>query len=504
MDYIYGKLQDAVREVRYYGKDSLTTVVSINQCDNTIQVDVKALSPSILKPQVGIDYGDYLLQATVSPIYINGVATSKVDYAWVTTEEAYANINSAISEMNANIIKLQSDLIAESNRVNSMINALNTNLEQELGQLNQNLVDAINTINGGIATEIAERQQADEQLQNTLNETISNPENLPIQEVQIQMEGSPLPLGTVYGVIGATGPIIIPTVAGPTGPTGATGEAGSDGATGPIGPTGPQGATGPMPQLASERGTSANVAISQLGIENLFFGKNVQLGNQSNNAYSTDSIVIGNGATASGYGATALGNGATASDYATIALGWGASATGRGAIALGYGAKAETAYTIVLGNAEITALECQVQTISALSDKRVKEDVSLANTAQCLVDVNRLPVSRYKYKDFTGIHLDVHRTGFMADDVEKVFPKSVHIADRTFPLLDENGNKVYEQEVDEYGNPVVDIEGNPVMKEKTFVLEDVKTIAMEMAIPTMWGAIQELTKRVEYLENERK
>ena len=166
MDYIYGKLQDAVREVRYYGKDSLTTVVSINQCDNTIQVDVKALSPSILKPQVGIEYGDYLLQATVSPIYINGVATSKVDYAWVTTEEAYANINSAISEMNT---KLQSDLIAESNRVNSMINALNTNLEQELGQLNQNLVDAINTINGGIETEIAERKQSDEQLQTNID-----------------------------------------------------------------------------------------------------------------------------------------------------------------------------------------------------------------------------------------------------------------------------------------------------------------------------------------------
>lgn len=169
MDYIYGKLQDAVREVRYYGKDSLTTVVSINQCDNTIQVDVKALSPSILKPQVGIEYGNYLLQATVSPIYINGIATPKVDYAWVTTEEAYANINSAISEMNANILKLQSDLIAESNRVNSMINTLNTNLEQELGQLNQNLVDAINTINGGIATEIAERQQADEQLQTNID-----------------------------------------------------------------------------------------------------------------------------------------------------------------------------------------------------------------------------------------------------------------------------------------------------------------------------------------------
>ena len=31
---------------------------------------------------------------------------------------------------------------------------------------------------------------------------------------------------------------------------------------------------------------------------------------------------------------------------------------------------------------------------------------------------------------------------------------------------------------------------------------DVKSIAMEMAIPTLWGAVQELTKRVESMEAE--
>lgn len=222
---------------------------------------------------------------------------------------------------------------------------------------------------------------------------------------------------------------------------------------------------------------------------------------------SMGTVAIGNNATASSSGGTAIGQSATADDFGTTAL--------------GYRAKAETNYTIVLGDSTVVSLRCQVQTISALSDSRVKEDVSLANTAQCLVDVNRLPVSRYKYKDFTGTHLDVHRTGFMADDVEKVFPKSVSIANETFPVLDEEGNKVYEQEVDEEGNPVyeqaVDESGialfnedgsviydetKPVMKEKTFVMEDVKSIAMEMAIPTLWGAVQELTKRVESLEAE--
>lgn len=383
------------------------------------------------------------------------------------------------------------------------------------------------------------------------------------------------------------------------------------------GPQGPQGPQGPMPTLANTRGTSDSIAISQQGIENIFYGSQVTLGANStasapnaialgytatasgnystaigDNATATEyfataigggatasgtnstalgydargggvfSIALGSSATASGYRATALGYRASASGYSAIALGFDAKASGTDAIALGtianaandyattlgrgatanlhstalgssanasgsystalgHGASATSDYTIVLGSTSITSLRCQVQTISALSDSRVKEDVSLANTAQCLEDVNRLPVSRYKYKDFTGTHIDVHRTGFMADDVEKVFPKSVSIANETFPVLDEEGNKVYEQEVDEEGNPVyeqaVDESGaalfnedgsikydetKPVMKEKTFVLEDVKSIAMEMAIPTLWGAVQELTKRVESLEAE--
>ena len=310
---------------------------------------------------------------------------------------------------------------------------------------------------------------------------------------------------------------------GPKGDTGAQGPQGEQGIQGP------QGEPGPMPQLASERGSSANIAMSQLGIENIFYDTTVQLGSQSS-AIGINSIAIGYEAkaistktTAIGYsavansewttslgesakasknGATAVGSGAVASgDYSTT-LGSNTDASGMNSTAIGYNARAASDYTIVLGDSSITSLKCQVQTISALSDSRVKEDVSLANTAQCLEDVNRLPVSRYKYKDFTGTHLDVHRTGFMADDVEKVFPKSVHVADEIFPVLDEEGNKVQEQEVDEKGNPVLDEEGNPVMKEKTFVLEDVKSIAMEMAIPTLWGAVQELTKRVESLEAE--
>lgn len=236
-------------------------------------------------------------------------------------------------------------------------------------------------------------------------------------------------------------------------------------------------------------------------------------------ASSTRATALGYGTIASGTQATALGYGTIANSTYATALGYNARARGDYSTAIGYNASVTSDHTIVLGDRSITSLKCQVQTISQLSDSRVKEDIALANTAQCLVDVNRLPVSRFKYKDFTGTHIDVHRTGFMADDVEKVFPKAVAKFDETFPVLDEEGNKVYEQEVDEKGNPVyeqaVDESGvalfnedgsikydetKPVMKEKTFVLEDVKSIAMEMAIPTLWGAVQELTKRLEVAE----
>lgn len=318
-------------------------------------------------------------------------------------------------------------------------------------------------------------------------------------------------------------------------------------------------------ELTSERGSNANIAMSQLGIENIFYGSQVTLGynatanpptataigyNATANGMATTALgynatakdtfgsgatALGGSATAEGTSAIAIGYNATANNVGTIAIGpdakaiegsataigCKATANGTNSTAIGNGAKASYSNIIVLGNSDIKDLRCQVQTISQLSDSRVKEDVSLANTAQCLVDVNRLPVSRFKYKDFTGTHLDVHRTGFMADDVEKVFPKSVAKFDETFPVLDEEGNKVYEQEVDEEGNPVyeqaVDESGvalfnedgsvkydetKPVMKEKTFVLEDVKSIAMEMAIPTLWGAVQELSKKVESLKTE--
>ena len=212
----------------------------------------------------------------------------------------------------------------------------------------------------------------------------------------------------------------------------------------------------------------------------------VEIGDVSTSAGGgTDSIAIGSGAKTT---TTLLPK------SGQLAIGTNSKVSSENSTAIGNGATVSVDNTIVLGNSRISSLRCQVQTISALSDSRVKEEISQANTSMCLDDVNRLAVSRFKYKDFTGYHQDIHRTGFLADDVEVVFPKSVSKNDEYFPELDENGDQVYEEVTKE--------DGTVEKVEKKFLIKDVKHIAMEMAIPTLWGAVQELSKQLEEAKNE--
>ena len=252
------------------------------------------------------------------------------------------------------------------------------------------------------------------------------------------------------------------------------------------------------------------------------YGGVVSLGHGSN-TYGREVISIGSGTDVKsnysiGIGCglwlnSSIADGAMIDTHSTNAVVIGANSYATNAsnsVVIGTKACATAPNTIVLGGDYVQFLRCQVQAISSLSDRRVKEDIQAANTSQCLIDVNRLPVSRFKYKEFTGNHIDKHRTGFLADDVEKVFPKAVSYCDETFPELDEDGNKIMVPELDEEGNPVYETvvsEGGEevqqqVMREKTFVLKDVKSIAVQDAIPTLWGAVQELTKRLEILENK--
>lgn len=225
---------------------------------------------------------------------------------------------------------------------------------------------------------------------------------------------------------------------------------------------------------------------------------------------------------------TAVGAYANATGNFSVAVGVESTASMQNSIAIGNNAKSTVANTIVLGNANITSLRCAVTSITSLSDERTKEDITLADTAQCLADVERLPVKRFKFKKWARRDpIDIHRTGFIAQDVEKVFPKDVQTDADSFPVLDddgnpvmideldENGNIIYENALDENGEPIVesktvDENGETIIKykqqprkvEKKFIIEDCKKISMQDGLATLWGAVQYLSQRVKEMQSE--
>ena len=78
------------------------------------------------------------------------------------------------------------------------------------------------------------------------------------------------------------------------------------------------------------------------------------------------------------------------------------------------------------------------------SDPRLKEDIEHADLERCYEAVKSLPLRRYKYIDsyLSTFHIaDAHRLGFLATELEQVFPKSVNYSEipalhSTFRLID--------------------------------------------------------------------
>jgi hypothetical protein len=70
------------------------------------------------------------------------------------------------------------------------------------------------------------------------------------------------------------------------------------------------------------------------------------------------------------------------------------------------------------------------------SDPRVKEDIQDANLELCYETIRSVPLRKFKYIDSycsTFQVRDTHRLGFLANELQEVFPKSVHACDTVFP-----------------------------------------------------------------------
>jgi hypothetical protein len=238
------------------------------------------------------------------------------------------------------------------------------------------------------------------------------------------------------------------------------------------------------------------------------YNRNVVLGNYAMTGLLSGSRNVAIGADAgtylnnSGTVATDANNSVFIGDSTYV----GATSGRTNQIVIGYGASGNGSNTVTLGNNSIASLWCHATTISYTSDIRVKEDVKPADISMCLAAVKNLPVTRYKYKDFVGEYNDKHVTGFLADDVEKIFPKSVTKHDRYYPILDENGEQIYEtveEDIVEHNEDGQEIIRKTTRKvEKQFFLKDVKSLAMTESVPTLWGAVQCLSKQLEELKSE--
>jgi hypothetical protein len=226
-----------------------------------------------------------------------------------------------------------------------------------------------------------------------------------------------------------------------------------------------------MGASASETNGYNNIGIGSLTGSALTSGhSNVNIGYGSGNALVNgyQNTNVGNAAgntVTSGYTNTFIGNQADADDAAAI----NRTAIGNGAVAL-------TNHDFVLGNSSVDRLECQVQTISALSDERDKIDITpLAlglNFINKVETVNFRADNRDRYED--GI-----------SDQSKASEKVQHgvIAQQIEKITDE---------MDVYFAGL----------EKPTEKRDVYRMAYGYFIPVLINAVQEMSAKIDTMQQE--
>ena len=129
------------------------------------------------------------------------------------------------------------------------------------------------------------------------------------------------------------------------------------------------------------------------------------------------------------------------------------------------------------------------------SDIRLKENIEIANYNTCYDNVKLLDLKYYKWKDeyITQHNIkDSHRLGFIADDIESVFPKSVEIKDTEYE--EEEIQIINGEEV------IVKVKKN---KYKNMITNGLlKTLNVESINSTLYGCVKKLIEKVENLETQ--
>ena len=142
------------------------------------------------------------------------------------------------------------------------------------------------------------------------------------------------------------------------------------------------------------------------------------------------------------------------------------------------------------------------------SDERIKEDIELADLDLCYEAIKSIPLKRYKWKEEVYKKdqvKDRHKIGWIAQDVEAIFPKAVGIFELKYnQIFEDEVIPAVAEELDEYGNLVKEAEPERIEKKlvREDVIKDCRTLNADQLYAAMYGAIQKLIDKVETLETE--
>ena len=146
-------------------------------------------------------------------------------------------------------------------------------------------------------------------------------------------------------------------------------------------------------------------------------------------------------------------------------------------------------------------------TWTIVSDERIKEEIELADLDLCYQAVKNIPLKRFKWKDevYTEEQVrDRRKLGWIAQDVEAVFPKAVGTYEFKYnQVFEETIISAVEEELDADGNVTTParperIEQGDLISED--VIEDCRDLNSDQLYAAMYGAVQKLMAKVETLE----
>jgi hypothetical protein len=128
-----------------------------------------------------------------------------------------------------------------------------------------------------------------------------------------------------------------------------------------------------------------------------------------------------------------------------------------------------------------SAAKPSTSTWTVSSDERLKENIILADVDRCVEIIRAVPLKHYRWKDevYTLDQVkDRSKLGWIAQDVEKVFPKAVYMTPFHY-------NQVYEDIVNSDG-----VAERQLISED--VIEDCRDLNADQMYAVMYGAIQKL------------